>query len=119
MDEKKNYGKAVLGAESSERREVDIMDFVQSTYKDNRVVTISSLDKEEGYILSVENVESSGRNPQSQMFLSKESFIALMTTSVLYWGCKGVDLADLLKDSAGGGDIKYNFSDNLNPIEDV
>lgn len=118
MEEKKTYGKAVIAAETSERREVDVIDFVQASYTGNRVITVSSLDNDEGYILSVENVASSGRNPNSQMFLSKESFIGLMSTSILYWGCKGIDMADLIKEATQGKSINYNFSDNLKSIED-
>lgn len=115
MSEEKSYGKATVGYGTGDQREVDIKDFVQATFKNNRVISVMSL--EDGtYVISVENTPSSGRICQ-QMRLSRESFIGLIATSLMYLNCKRENTNDVLRESIGKEEIEYSFSDNLKPFE--
>lgn len=115
MDEKNKYGVATVGIHTSQEREVPIADYVKSLYKDNRLVSIVRLE-DDSFILSVENPESSGRATSSQMWLSRESFISLISTSFLYFGCSGENFGELLQSSVTKNQLDYDFSDNLKPL---
>jgi len=62
----------------------------------------------------VENPPSTGRNTQASIWLSKESFIGLLSTAMLYFNIKGEDIQKLLEESIQGNEVDYSFSDNLN-----
>jgi hypothetical protein len=105
-------GKITVGIGSAQR-EIEIIDFVQCKFKDNRLISVAGLE-DGSMFLSVENVPSSGRAAQSNIWLSKESFLGVLSTSILYFGCKGEDLEKLLLDSANNEDvIDFVYSDNL------
>lgn len=107
-------GKITVGYGSSEQRELEIEDFVQAEYKDHRLISISQI--EDGSIVAaVENPASSGRNTQATIWLSKESFIGLLATGVLYFSAKGEDLEQLMNEAFEKEDITYAYSDNLKP----
>ena len=109
---KNMYGKITVGYGTSEQRELEIIDFVQANFKDNRVVSISQI--EDGSLIgAVENPPSSGRCPQTSIWLSKESFIGLISTAMIYFNIKGEDMQKLLEESIKGNEVNYSFSDNL------
>ena len=109
--EKNKYGKVVTGS-----GELEVIDFVQATYVDNRVITVASLE-DGSYALAVENPASSGRNPTSQMWLSKESTIGLFSTISMHFEAKGINLLDEIKQAVkSNGKISYSISDNLQKI---
>jgi len=114
---KESYGKVTVGVGSLEQKEINIIDFVQASFKDNRLITISTLENDEGYLLSIENPQSSGRNLTQNMWLSKESFMGLITTSFIFWNCKNVDLEKLLQMSVADNDVDYRISDNLQQFD--
>ncbi len=119
FDSPESYGEATIGYGTPLERKVPILDFVQTTYKDNRVITVSTLgDGKESQILSVENPASTGRASDSKMWLSKESTIGLLTTMLMYYSCKGISLEELLQEAIERGktEIDYKFSSNLSPF---
>ena len=106
------YGKITVGYRTSEQKELQVIDFLQAKFKDNRVISISQI--EDGtFIGAVENPPSTGRNTQATIWLSKESLIGLLSTAMLYFNIKGEDLHSLLEQSVSSEDIDYSFSDNL------
>lgn len=110
-------GKITVGYGTPEQRELEILDFVQAQFKDNRLVCISKI--EDGSMVAVvENPVSSGRNPQASIWLSRESFIGMLSTAFLYFSAKGEDLGELMKNSVEKHDIQYTYSDNLTAIND-
>lgn len=111
----KSRGKVTVGYGQSGQSDLEIVDFVQAEYLDHRLVSISQLE-DESYCLVVENPISTSRNPQSVMRLSKESFIGLLSTSFLYFSCKGEDLGEMMKEVVESENIQYTFSDNLKAI---
>lgn len=50
------------------------------------------------------------------MRLSRESFIGLLATSLLYLNVKGEDMLELTKKSIDGDMLRYHLSDNLKPL---
>jgi hypothetical protein len=105
-------GKITIGVGSAQR-EIEIIDFVQCNFKDNRTISVASLEDGSMFI-SVENILSSGRAAQSNLWLSKESFLGVLSTAFLYFGCKGEDLEKLFLDSTKNEDIiDFVYSDNL------
>jgi len=116
MIEEKKYGVATVGVGTSEKREIPIEEYVKSLYKDNRLVSIVKLE-DGSFILSIENPGSSGRATQTSMWLSRESFISLISTSFLYFGCAGENFGELLQECVTKDCLDYDFSDNLKPLD--
>ena len=116
MSDKQSFGKATIGYGTSTQREIDVVDFVQAKYKGNRLISISELE-DGGYILAVENPNSSGRNPHQNMLLSRESMIGLISTAHLYFQAKGWDvtqeIANSLDDGNGKKEVEFSCSPNL------
>lgn len=115
-DEKDDYGTVTVGYGKPDEKEIPIVEFIKSTYKDDRIVSVAKLE-DDTYVLSVENVTSSGRNPQNTMRLSKESFIGLLSTALLYLNVKGEDMIELTKQSIDGNMLRYHLSSNLKPFK--
>jgi hypothetical protein len=113
-EDEKFYGKVTLGY-PTQPRDVNVVDYIQSIFKDHRLITIMELE-DGSYTLSVENPESTGRASSSKMLLSKESFIGLICASHFYWSCKQKDIGEMMKDCVVGENINYVYSENLAPI---
>ena len=106
------YGKITVGYGGIGQKELQIVDFVQAHFKDNRIISVSQIE-DGSLVCAVENPPSTGRNTQSTIWLSKESFIGLLSTAMLYFSVKGEDMQKLLEESVEGGKVDYTFSDNL------
>lgn len=112
-NQKESLGTISVGVGSHEQREVEILNIMQASFKDKRVVSIMQIEENDTYVLSVENYLSSGRAPQSTIWLTEESFIGLLITSMAYLAKKGVDLDKIIKEAAQGDEITYSCSLNL------
>jgi len=110
-----SIGKIIVGYGTAEQRELEIVDFVQAEYKDHRLISISQIE-DGSFAAVVENPQSSGRNTQTTIWLSKESFLGMLSTAFLYFSAKGEDLGELMKDVVEKDDIQYSHSDNLTSI---
>lgn len=106
-EEKKSYGKITVGFGTAKAAELEVTDYVQARFKDNRTISVSGIE-DGSYCLIVEGLPSTMR-------LSQESFIGLIATAFIYFECKGIDINPLYKEAAGD-EIQYSFSDNLKPI---
>ena len=106
------YGTVTVGFGTNQQKELQIIDFVQTTFKDNRLISVSQLE-DNSYVCTVENPISTGRNPQSTMLLSKESMIGLVSTILFYFNLKDENIEDLLAKSTTDDRVKYVSSDNL------
>jgi hypothetical protein len=118
-EEKYKYGSVVVGCGLGQiQKELAVIDFVQSEYKDHRLITTALLE-DNSYIVSVENPESSGRNSSNTLRLSEESYIGLVSNAYLYFTAKGMDMEAMLKNAIDQKhQIEYSYSDNLIPIDD-
>lgn len=117
MEKENKYGTVTVGYGSHVEKEIPILDFVQSQYKDHRLITTAKLE-DGSYLISVENPESSGRNTKNTMRLSEESYIGLVSNAFLYFSAKGESMEELMKESIDKkNEIEYSFSDNLLPVK--
>lgn len=113
-DKKKSFGTVTVGAGTAQSREIEIREFIQCAYKDRRLVTVSKLE-DDTFVLVVENPESTGRHTTNKMWLSQESFIGLLASSMLYLKQTGLDLDKLVKDTLDTEQIHFSCSPNLSP----
>ena len=109
----RDFGCATVGFGTPFERKIKVIDCVQSRFKDNRVITVATLENNEGYILSVENLPSSGRATTQQMWLSEESLTGLMGAVHIFWKQKKMDVLELMKNCVIENEVHYSFSDNL------
>lgn len=113
--ENKN-GTITVGFGTPEQKELAIVEYVQAEYKNCRLITVSEI--EDGSICCVvENPKSTGRHEQAKIWLSKESFIGMVTTAMLFMNCKGEDFEQAIKEATGGEAIRYRFSDGLKKVD--
>lgn len=117
QEEKVSRGKVTVGFGTTEQREMEIIDFVQAEFKDHRLISISEI--EDGSLVTVvENPKSSGRNTQATIWLSKESFVGMLSTAFIYFSAKGQDLGKLMQEAVERNKIDYTFSDNLTALDE-
>jgi hypothetical protein len=98
------------------REELEVVDFLKASYRDNRLITVAGVE-DGSFVLLVENPPSSGRSNDNKMWLSEESLLGVAQTILLYLGAKGEDLHALALKSVGNADIRYSYSDNLHPLK--
>lgn len=109
-------GKVTVGFGTAEQKEMEIIDFVQAEFKDHRLISISEI--EDGSLVTVvENPKSTSRNTQATIWLSKESFIGMLSTAFIYFSAKGEDLGKLMQTAVENNQIDYTFSDNLTALD--
>ncbi len=112
MSKAKDYGKVTTGHGTATPKEYKVVEFVHATYNDNRKITVSKLE-DDSLFLSIENPKDSGREPQSMIRLSKESFVGLLTTCLMYSNSVGLDLKEALETQMNGDSVGYSHSDNI------
>jgi hypothetical protein len=112
MSEKKDYGKVTIGYGTPNQKELSVLEFFQTTYADNRNISIAKLE-DDTLFLTVENPKSSGRQPQSVVRLSKESFVGLIVTIQIYANSIGLDMKAEIEKHMNGETIGYSHSDNI------
>jgi len=112
MSKSKDYGKVTTGYGTATPKEYKVVEFVNATYNDNRKITVSKLE-DDTLFLTIENPPSSGREPQSMIRLSKESFVGLITTCLMYANSIGLDLKTELENQMNGESVGYSHSDNI------
>lgn len=109
MTDKEDYGHATVGYGTPKERKIPIIEYLQAEYTDNRIISVSELENNEGFIIAVENIGSSGRSSQ-KMFLSRESFIGMISTIMLFFTKKDVDFDKLLKEAVSKECIDFRTS---------
>lgn len=112
MEEEPKYGSITVGVGTSERRVLEITEFIQADFKDHRTISIGKLE-DDTYIFGVENPKSTGRADQATIWLSKESAVGMITTAIVYFTAKGIDFKSLLAESLSTDEIQLQWSDNL------
>ena len=105
-------GKITIGVGSSMQRDLEVTDFIQTVFPDNRIISVA--DIEDGTIMcSVENPESTGRAPKQSMWLSKESFAGLISLGILYYSRKGIDLKEEIEDMLKAKEFQFRATDGF------
>lgn len=109
------YGVVTVGAFSKEPRELPILSFIQSHFKDNRLISIMEVE-DNGYVIAVENPESSGRGGKQVVWLSEESLVGFIMSCFFMFGAKGKSMDAMMRNSLDNNEIRYSYSDNLKPF---
>lgn len=113
QEEVEKLGSIIVGYGTSQQREVEIANYLQANFKDHRLISVMQL-VDNSYVVGVENPESTGRGTKSTIWLSQESLIGVLTTSILYFTKKGVDLEKILKEAVSSKEtIDFIHSGNL------
>jgi hypothetical protein len=110
---KGEYGTISSGL-GKDKKEFAIVDYLRSTFADHRLISVYGVEGD-SLVLRVENYQSSGRNPDQQLWLSRESVVGLLGTAMLYFSARGDDLGQLLQQSLKHDQIQYERSDNMDP----
>ena len=91
--------------------EVPIVAYISSEYKSGRTTHVMELENDD-IVVSIENTETSGRNPGQNMRLTRDSFVALLSQMLLYSEKSKMDLtSDLVRLS--GETLDFTCSENL------
>ena len=93
------------------KKQLAIVDYIQSAFVGGRIVTVAKLE-DNTYVLSVENTVSSGRALQSQMRLTEESFLALISSCMLYFHHNDIDLKEKLQSIMTSEALNYTYTKN-------
>ena len=88
----KTYGIIKVGDE-----EISITQASRIEFKDKRFVTIAETEKD-SYVIMVENLASSGRNPKQHLHLTRESFVSVFSAIMMHMEMKGVDIERLVNE---------------------
>ncbi len=91
-------------------RRVKMTDMVRSVFTDHRMCSVARTE-ENSFVLVVENPESTGRHPMSQMHLSEESMLAMINTVFLYYMHHGIDIQEKMQAIVNSDTIDFEYID--------
>ena len=112
-----SHGKLTVGFGTPQQREIEVKDYIAFSAADDRKVSIAELVDDQGYIVSVENYPSSGRNTANTMWLSKESLQAVGFAFHMFNAAKGWEPDQVIEEVFGSPDFVFYHSDGLkNPF---
>ena len=123
MEEEK-IGHLTVGVGTGQEREIQIVNRLSAVYADDRIISVSKLEGEEGYLIAVENSDSSGRIQQSPMWLSEISLKGLMSTINFYSIAAKFDMKQDIENIVGSDKFNYLVQGDLidpfktNPTEE-
>ena len=106
----KSYGTIKVGEE-----EISITEDSRIEFKDKRFVSIAETEKG-SYVVMVENLASSGRNPKQHLHLTRESFISLFSAIMMHLEMKREDIKSLINECVSNEKV-FKFETSLNNTE--
>ena len=106
----KSYGIRKVGEE-----EISITEDSRIEFKDKRFVSIAETEKG-SYVVMVENLASSGRNPKQHLHLTRESFISLFSAIMMHMEMKGENIEDLINECVSDEKV-FRFESSLKNTE--
>jgi hypothetical protein len=107
-----DYGHITTGDGSK----LAIVDVLQASYLDNRTISVMSIE-DQSIAIAIENLPSSGRNPQQTLRLSQESLAAVLMSAILYFSAKGVNLDELTRRVVAAEQLRFIKSANLGEVD--
>lgn len=96
---------------ASGKTQIEIVDYIQSYFVGGRTITVAKLE-DNTYGLAVENPKSSGRALQSSLRLTEESFIALLSSCMLYFHHNNIDVVEKINSLINNEALNYSYSKN-------
>lgn len=106
----KSYGIIKVGDE-----EISITEVSRIEFQDKRFVSIAETEKET-YVVMVENLGSSGRNPKQHLHLTKVSFISLFSAIMMHLKMKGENVENLIEECVSDENV-FRFESTFNNTE--
>ncbi len=107
----KSIGKVYILDSATQKplSEVAITDMVRSTFKDHRMCTVARTE-ENTFVVAIENPPSTGRLSLSQMHLTEDSMIALVSCISLFYEHNKIDLRQKVKDILMSDTLNFEYS---------
>lgn len=105
------YGTIKVGTATNEPKLLKIVEYVQAQFDGGRIISVNEIE-DGSFAISVENPNNSDRSSQS-IWLHRESLVGVISTVMLMFNLKDLDLLALIEEASGGKDIDYNFSKKL------
>lgn len=104
-----SVGTIILGKGTDEERTINITDMLRIEAKDHRLATIAKCE-EGNYLLAIENPKSTGRQPETKMYLTEGSLTALIMAIMSFLEEKNMDLGKMIKEyNLNDKEVKYDF----------
>lgn len=91
---------------------IPIESFLQAEYKDHRLISVVKFNG--NYGITIENPPSTGRSNQN-LHITKESLIALISTTLIYFEMSGIDIKSEITDATKFDSINFSYSKDLEP----
>lgn len=113
MEDKNQYGALTCGSGTPQEREIPIDAYFSGSFLDGRRATVAELVNNEGFVLYAQNDIGTTRSPETSIWLSEGSFIAMISSALLFCQKRGYDWQEKLEGLVADGKIKYSCSDNL------
>ena len=107
--------KITVGVGTPEQRDINIKSFVQSKFKDGRLISLFKLE-DDSFLGLVENPLESQRNQRQEIWLSNESFIGFLSVCYLLSAHSNSDFGEMLKGAIESDNIDYIFSPDLHEV---
>ncbi len=105
-----SIGTITLGVGTDEARTIELTDIVRCEFKDHRLVSVVR-DEENGFLLSVENAGSTGRHPDSKMYLTEGSMIGILLTLHTFLQKTGMNIEEKMKEySIGETELAFEYN---------
>ena len=97
-------------------RTIEMTDMVRSVFSDHRMCTVARTE-DNSFVLSVENPESTGRHPKSQMHLTEESMLAMVNAVFLYYMHHDIDINEKMQAIVNSDTINFEYIDEVTQKE--
>ena len=120
MEGKNEIGHLTVAADTPQERQVLITNRAAFNFVDDRLVSVCKLDKEYGFYVEIASSPESDRTNQ-QMWLSKDSLIALQAALNLYSVASNWDVEEQVNKAIGNENFDYLIQgdDLKDPFEET
>lgn len=100
--------KLTVGVGTPEERDILVVDGLKALYAGGRLISVVELE-DGSYCISVQNTEDSGRQKETAMWLSKESFLAVLSSCSMFMDFKKFDVLKEMDAMQKGENVIYRF----------
>ena len=113
----KQEKQTVTLGDGEETRKVEVKNANIFSYDTGRTIRIMQLGDNEGITMQIFNEDSTGRDTRQEMFLTEESFIALIASATEFINHIDMDTVSLLKKVTNDKAVDFHSYNNKNQIK--
>lgn len=117
--DKTYYGEITINKGADSEDTIKIVDYMQTTFKDHRLISVVGLEDDKGIVISVENPASTGRATSAQIWLTLESCIGVLSSTMMYLNAKGIDVSKAFEASINKKAIDFKYGGMKDPGQAV